>query len=187
MKNVLARLTKIKIRSKILLRLSIQKEEERVRKSSQIKRKLLRTKEFIRAKTVMFYIPLQGEVDTREMIKKAIKLGKKIAVPVCRKNRTIMLPALLSSHAKLKIGPYGVKEPAVQRCLSLKELDLVIVPGLAFDKKGNRLGRGKGYYDRFLSLLPDHARSIGLAFDFQILPSVTTLAHDVGVHKILYA
>ena len=135
----------------------------------------------------MFYIAMSGEVETKEMIQKAKKLGKIIAVPVCVKNRTSLRPALFVSHAHLRKGPYGVSEPAVNRFIDLKDLDLVITPGVAFDKKGNRLGSGKGYYDRFLSKIPKDTPSIGLAYSLQILPAVPTNSSDISVTKVLFA
>lgn len=180
-------LTKEQIRSKIFLKLNLQKEENRERKSRIIKEKLLRQKEFKKAKRVMFYIAFRGEVDTQEMIKEAKKLGKIVSVPICKKNRISIRPCILDDHARLKKGPYGVPEPVVQRFMCLEDLDLVVVPGVAFDKKGNRLGRGKGCYDRFLKKLPTQIPSIGLAFDFQILPFIPARTHDVKVNKVLFA
>ncbi|MEI6831204.1 MAG: 5-formyltetrahydrofolate cyclo-ligase [Candidatus Omnitrophota bacterium] len=180
-------LTKAQIRSKILLRLKIQEDEERNRKSKFILNKLLKNKAFRKAKIVMFYIAFGGEVNTTEMIREAQKIGKVICVPMCRKDKEIMQPAILENHAKLKLGPYGVWEPATENLIKPKDLNLVIVPGLAFDKKGNRLGRGKGYYDRFLSTLSNKTYSIGLAFDFQILPLVPTTTHDVSVKEIIFS
>jgi 5-formyltetrahydrofolate cyclo-ligase len=180
-------LTKKQIRSKILLRLKTQKEAERKRKSRIIKDKLFRTKEFIKAKRIMFYISFDGEVDTQEMIKEAQdNFGKTVVVPVCQKNRVIR-PAQLSPNFRLKKGPYGICEPLVKKFLALKDLDLVVVPGVAFDKQGNRLGRGKGYYDRFLKKLPVHTTSIGLAFAFQILPSLPVASRDVRLKQVLSA
>jgi 5-formyltetrahydrofolate cyclo-ligase len=178
-------LTKQTIRSKILLKLKTQKEENRDRKSQVIKNKLFRTKEFRKAKKVMFYIALKGEVNTKEMIEEAKKQGKTITVPVCCRDSYSLRPCILDDHAKLKLGPYGVHEPVEEKCLRLADLDLIIVPGLAFDKSGNRLGRGKGYYDRFLSKLPSDTQSVGLAFDFQILPFVPTTEHDVSVTRVI--
>jgi len=180
-------LTKEEIRSKILLRLKTQKEDTRRRKSRIIKKKLLKTKVFKEAKIIMFYIAFNGEVDTEEMIKEARLLNKIIAVPVCKKNRITIRPCVLDNNAPLKKGPYGVCEPAVKKSISLKNIDLVIVPGVAFDKKGNRLGRGKGCYDRFLNMLPTDTPSIGLAFDFQIIPSLPSQKHDVSVDKLIFA
>lgn len=180
-------LTKAQIRSKILLRLKTQEEEDRNRKSKSITGKLLRNKVFRNAKIVMLYIAFGGEVNTEELIREAQKIGKVICVPMCRKDKEIMQPAILEKHAKLKKGPYGVCEPIAENLVKSKDLDLVIVPGLAFDKKGNRLGRGKGYYDRFLGSLSDRVPSIGLAFDFQILPLVPTTSNDVGVKKVIFS
>jgi len=185
--NAEVRLTKQKIRSKILLKLKKQKEEDRSRKSFIIKEKLLKEPSFKKAKRVMFYIAFNGEVETQEMIKEAKKLGKIIAVPVCVKNRISLRPALFKSHAHLKKGPYGVSEPVVRGYIDLKDLDLVVTPGLAFDRKGNRLGRGKGYYDRFLKQIPKDTPSIGLAFRMQILPKVPITSSDVSVSKVLFA
>ena len=181
------KLTKAKIRSKILLKLLTQREEDRKQKSAAISRKLFRLREFKRAKTVMFYIAFRGEVDTTEMIKVAIKLGKKVTVPVCDTNNRLMGPCLLHEGAHLKNGPYGVKEPVNKICFRLNQLDLVLVPGVAFDRKGNRLGRGKGFYDRMLSKLACRIPAIGVAFDFQVLPCVPTCSHDVSVKKVLFA
>lgn len=136
---------------------------------------------------MMFYIAFGGEVDTGEMIREAKKIGKLICVPVCRKDKEIMQPAMLVDRAKLRKGPYGVWEPVAKTRVKPEDLDLIIVPGLAFDKKGNRLGRGKGYYDRFLGSLSDKIPSIGLAFDFQILPLIPTTVHDVSVRKIIFS
>ena len=180
-------LTKQEIRSKILLRLKTQKEDTRDRKSRIIKKKLLRTKVFRKAKIIMFYIAFDGEVNTEEMILEARKLNKIIAVPVCEKNRIAIRPCKLDNNASLKKGPYGVCEPAVKKSISLKNIDLVIVPGVAFDQKGNRLGRGKGCYDRFLKTLPKDTPSIGLAFGFQIIPSVPSHKHDVSVDRLIFA
>ena len=178
-------MTKQHIRSKILLELNTQKEENQDRKSKLIKKKLFRTKVFKRAKNVMFYIALKGEVDTEEMIKEAKREGKIVTVPVCKRGSATLSPCILDDHAKLKRGPYGVREPVEEVCIRPQDLDLVIVPGLAFDKLGNRIGRGKGYYDRFLAKLPQKTPSIGLAFKFQILPAVPALKHDVSVTKVI--
>lgn len=185
-KNKVKVLTKSQLRNKILLELQKQKEEDRNRKSRIIKEKLFRTFAFKKAKTVMFYIAFDGEVDTQDMIKKARILGKIIAVPVCRKNRQIM-PCILNDKTKLVRGLYGILEPAIKKPVNLEDIDLVIVPGVAFDKEGNRLGRGKGYYDRFLKKLPDRVNSIGLAFDSQILPSAPATPIDVSVDRVIFA
>jgi len=179
-------LTKKQIRSKISLRLKTQKEEDRKRKSSIIKEKLFRLSVFKRAKRVMFYISFDGEVNTQEMIKEAIKLGKIVAVPVSL-GMSLIRPCRLLQKSRLVKGLHGAREPAIKRFVKLEDLDLVIVPGVAFDKSGNRLGRGKGCYDYFLRKIPKRVPSIGLAFAFQILPFLPATNEDVSVKKILFA
>jgi 5-formyltetrahydrofolate cyclo-ligase len=182
-----AQLTKKMMRSTMLTILNNQKEEDRKRKSGKIKKKLLNLKSFQKAKTVMFYIALRGEVDTDEMIRAAIELGKIVTVPVCLADRVTIQPCMLGHATRFRLGPYGVREPVENHPVPPADLDAVIVPGVAFDKKGNRLGRGKGCYDRFLRTLPKEAVSIGVAFDFQVLPSVPTAEHDETVHKLIFA
>jgi 5-formyltetrahydrofolate cyclo-ligase len=180
------RLTKARFRTKIVAEFKNKKEEELFKKCRRIKSALFRNKLFKKAKTVMFYLSTAGEVDTTEMIKEALRSGKRVVVPVCGGNRKIV-PCVLSPNGKMQRGPYGILEPACKKPVALKELELVVVPGVAFDRGGKRLGRGKGYYDCFLARLPDNACSIGLAYDFQVLPSVPTAAHDVNVHKVIFA
>lgn len=171
----------------MLLELKKHKEEDRARKSQSIKRKLFRTSVFKKAKVVMFYLSFGGEVDTQEMIKAAQKLGKIVAVPICAGNRRVIRPCRLTDKSKLKKGPYGICEPAVKNLIKIKDLDLVIVPGLAFDKEGNRLGRGRGCYDYFLKKLSKDIPTIGLAFDFQILPTLPTTKTDTKVTEAIFS
>ncbi len=180
-------LTKQKIRSKMLYQLKKHKEEDRKRKSRIIGKKLFRTLIFEKAKIVMFYLSFDGEVETEEMIIAAKKLGKIVAVPVCVHNRIIIRACLLEHKAKLEKGPYGICVPAVKNFINQQDLDLIIVPGLAFDKEGHRLGRGRGCYDRFLATLTGNKNSIGLAFDFQILPSVPVTKTDIQVSQVIFA
>lgn len=179
-------LTKDQIRTTISLKLQTQNKQYREKKSALIMRKLFAAREFKQAKIVMFYVSLANEVNTEEMIKQALMLGKMVVVPVCAAGSDLCACAL-QPKARLLKGPYGIKEPAEKKPLDPAAIDLVIVPGLAFTRSGKRLGRGKGYYDRFLKRLSDHAATIGLAFDFQILPSLPTTPLDVDVHRVLYA
>ncbi|MCM8782956.1 MAG: 5-formyltetrahydrofolate cyclo-ligase [Candidatus Omnitrophica bacterium] len=180
-------LTKRKLRSKILSILKKQKEEVRREKSRIIKRKLFNLDVFKKAKRILFYMSFDGEVETKEMIKEAIKKGKTVAVPVCKPKDREIIPCKIGPRTIFRKGPYGIKEPCKKIPLNLWDLDLVIVPGLAFDKQGNRLGRGKGYYDLFLKRLPRKTISIGLAFRFQMVSYLPHLPHDVKVDKVLFA
>lgn len=179
-------LTKQKIRSKMLLKLKNQKEADRERKSRLIQCKLFKDPIFKKAKKIMFYLSFDGEVNTKEMIKGVKKLGKTIAVPFSE-GGNIIAPCLLGRRLLKHKGFYGVSEPAIKRPINLEDLDAVIVPGLAFDTKGNRLGRGKGCYDHFLEHLPKDTPSLGLAFDFQILSFIPTNQRDRRVTKVIFA
>ncbi|MDD5255262.1 MAG: 5-formyltetrahydrofolate cyclo-ligase [Candidatus Omnitrophica bacterium] len=181
-----ARLTKQQIRSKILLKLKTQKEESRERKSRVIKNKLFRSAVFRKAKKIMFYIAFGGEVNTAEMIAGARKLGKMIAVPLTKRGGGLR-PVRWEPGARVVKGPYGVAEPVMRMPVNIRDIDIVIVPGIAFDKKGNRLSRGKGCYDRFLKELLPKALAIGLAYNFQVLPFVHTVRHDMRVNRLIYA
>ena len=180
--------TKKGLRTRILIKLRKHREEERLRKSSIIRKKFFRTREFKRAKTVLFYASFDGEVDTFEMIKQAKKLGKKIGLPRILRGARRIVPVLLENIGELEAGTYGIKNPPpAARRISLEDIDMVVVPGVAFDKHKNRLGRGAGYYDRFLKKLPSGVPTIGLAFDFQIVDCLPkTEAHDVPVTHLIH-
>lgn len=178
------------LRKSMLEKLKKQREELRIKRSLSIKDKLFRLKVFKEAKTIMFYLALKTEVQTRIMIEEALKLGKKIAVPACDIKAKKIKPCLLRNleNRLMKKGAYGISEPFVPRPIDPARIDLFIVPGLVFDLSGNRVGRGLGYYDRFLSRLPESAHKIGLAFKFQVLKHLPfCLPHDIRMDKVLFA
>lgn len=180
-------LTKDQIRSKILEKLRTQKEAIRKRKSKLIKEKLFKTSFFNQAKIVMFYLSYDGEVNTKEMIREALRQGKIVTVPVCNRKKNTIDPCKINATTKFKKGAYGILEPISKCRISPQKIDLAIVPGVAFDRRGKRLGRGKGYYDRFLKLLPKTTERIGLAFRFQILPSLPVKPHDISLGRTIFA
>ncbi len=182
-----AELTKSKLRSKILTVLRKQKEEDRQNKSKKIKKKLFSLVEFKKAKRVMFYIAQDAEVETKEMIQDAQRQGKIVAVPVCERNKKKIIPCKIGLKEKFKKGSYGIKEPLIKRPLAIKDIDLVIVPGVAYDLRGHRLGRGGGYYDSLLRTLPAKTISIGLAFEVQISTHLPVTKNDVAVDEVLFA
>jgi 5-formyltetrahydrofolate cyclo-ligase len=145
--------------------------------------------EFQKAETILFYASFDGEVETFEMMTQAQKLGKTIRLPRIADNGEEMISIPVASlAADLEMGPYGIKQPKMDNMDTLNNdcLDLVIVPGVAFDKKNNRLGRGGGFYDKFLETLPTHIPTIGLAFDFQVVDTLSFLEeHDVPVSYVL--
>jgi 5-formyltetrahydrofolate cyclo-ligase len=182
---------KRQIRQQLLSRLNAHKEGERQRKSASIARQLFSLKEYIKAKTVLFYLSFDGEVDTHAMIAQTIAQGKNVAVPHVRRETREIVPSLLKDPAvELTRGPHGTQHPKEEfiRPVPMASLGLVVVPGLAFDEAGNRLGRGLGYYDRFLERLPQDIPTVGLAFGFQRLRNFPPLEpHDITVTKTLFA
>lgn len=178
------------IRKGILARGAKLSKAERRRRSSQISAKLILSPEFHKAKTIMFYVSKDDEVDTSKMIKASLRMGKEVLVPVTfRRERKLIPSRLINYDRDLAPGPYGIDQPKAGciRPVSPDQIDLVIVPGVAFDRFGNRLGRGAGYYDRFLLEVPKRTPKIGLAFDFQVLPSLPKSCHDLPVDKVLSA
>ncbi|MFC1704208.1 5-formyltetrahydrofolate cyclo-ligase [Candidatus Omnitrophota bacterium] len=185
------RTKKTELRRSILTTLKSQKEVHRTRKSKVIQEKLFSCLEFKNAKTILFYASFNGEVDTIPMIRKAKHIGKKIALPVIQERTRTIIPSLVTRwRGALARNSYGIPEPKKEYLhpISKKDIDLVIVPGVAFDTKGNRLGRGKGYYDAFLKSLPRHIPTISLAFHCQIVPRLPhRQGFDIPVDKVVYA
>ncbi len=181
--------TKQEMRRHILDLIKSQKEEVALVKNRSIFEKFLALPVFVRARTILFYVSCKGEVDTFAMMDKAIELGKKVAVPLVVKEEKKIISVVIASTKELKTGTYGIPEPCKDNSrgeLPLQEIDLVVVPGLAFDRLGNRLGRGAGYYDRLISKLPLNTPTVGLAYDFQIVGAVPSLeAHDKPVAVVL--
>jgi 5-formyltetrahydrofolate cyclo-ligase len=178
---------KFKLRQKILRRLKRQSNKTRRKKSRLIQKRLFRQAAFQKAKVVLFYFAKQEEVQTDLIIKDALKLGKKIAVPVVKVDERKMVACLLKNPLNVCLGPYGIREPLGKSELALKKIDLVVAPGLAFDRKGKRLGRGKGYYDKFLKNLPKKIPVFGLAYACQIVKSLPSAIHDQPVSKVITA
>lgn len=172
------------IRKKLIEeRKKITKEENRD-KSKKIKEKLFGLKEYDDAKSILFYVSYNGEVFTHEIIKEALK-DKKVVVPISNKEERSLILSELSSFDDLKGSSYGILEPK-KECIkevNINEIDLIIVPGVAFDLKGNRIGHGKGYYDRLLK--NTNAPIIALAFEFQIIKNIPIEEHDKSVDIII--
>jgi len=159
-------------------------KEENRKKSKEIKEKLFSLAEFKYAETVLFYISYDGEVFTHDMILESF-YNKNIIVPVSNTEDCSLTLSHLKSWEELSIGSYGILEPRIEkiRKTNIEDIDLIIVPGVAFDKKGNRMGHGKGYYDRLLE--QTETTIIGLCFEFQIVEKTPTKSHDKAVDFII--
>lgn len=146
--------------------------------------------EYAAAKTVLYYVDVRSEVRTRHALPAALTHGKKIVVPWCNAQGELEL-FHLENMDELAIGMYKILEPKLElrtlpaKQVDVKALDLVMVPGVAFDRRGARMGHGKGYYDKLL----EHARPdtplVALAFECQLFPEIPTQAHDVYMDKII--
>lgn len=167
------------------IRSNMDKNEHR-EKSKIIVEKLMKSKFYKESDTIMIYVSFRREIDTHEFIKKAIKDGKTILVPITIDKGKQLKPSHLKDFDELEIGFYNILTPKEEfvRYVDPKDIDLVIVPGLGFDKEGYRVGFGGGYYDRFLSNL-DSAIKLSIAFDFQILDRVPREDFDIPVDYIL--
>lgn len=147
------------------------------RQSELASKRLIELIQFKEANTILAYMAMKRECDPRLIVEKANELGIAVAFPLCIEGNRIKICVPFGPDC-FNIGAYGIIEPDENRSaiLSPNDLDLIIVPGLAFDNKCNRLGRGAGYYDRLLC--ESRAYKVGLAFDCQLLPEVSTEAHD---------
>ncbi|MBX3727569.1 MAG: 5-formyltetrahydrofolate cyclo-ligase [Candidatus Sumerlaeia bacterium] len=126
------------------------------------------------ARTVLATLPAGSEIDTRPFCQAWLDRGGRLALPRVEPDGTTLSAWLVPGLEAIAPGFRGCPEPDVDKCksLSAKELDAVLVPGLAFDRQGNRLGQGGGHFDRFLAGLPADRPVIGLAYDFQVVERV---------------
>ena len=131
----------------------------------------------------MLYHSLPDEVDTHTIVDSLLMNGKTILLPRVTGEGTMELHRY-NSPKDMEIGAYGIMEPTGPLFTDYADIDLAIVPGVAFDHDGNRMGRGKGYYDRFLPLIPDTYK-IGVCFPFQMITSIPAEEHDIRMDEII--
>lgn len=162
------------------------KIENKEAKSIKITNKLIESKEFKCAKVVALYKSIKSEVDTAKLIENALKLGKIVVLPKVF-NSSLNFYKINSVDEKLVKSKFGIKEPEANSTnfIDKNKIDLIIVPGLAFDKENNRLGFGKGYYDRYLNSFK--GTSIGICFSEQLLEKnlIPTNENDVKVKMVI--
>lgn len=178
------------LREKTLRCLRQQSESSRQKKSLIIGRRLFRIRLYRQAKRLLCYVAIDGEVQTRRILEKSISDGKEVFVPVVTdRTRRHMVVAQVKDLEKdlAHRGHYGIAHPLrlSSREIPLSALDLAILPGVAFDRQGNRLGRGGGYFDRFLSRVPLSVPRVGLAFRFQVVAKLPREAHDQPVDRVV--
>lgn len=179
---------KKELRREILAQLLSLTKDEIKRRSSDVEKNLSKLPIYRDSEVIMVYYPLRGEVDILEMIRKDLK-NKRFCFPVMdleAKDLTIFEVKDLE-HDFIP-GPYSVKEPDPKQTkeVDAREIDVLIVPGLAYDRQRNRLGRGAGFYDRFIKKLKPSTKKIGLAFELQILDNLPIhLIHDQKVDVVI--
>ena len=180
---------KEKIRQQIREKLSAQSPQARANKSKLICQKLKELAPFKKAQVILFYLSAEQEVETLDLVRELLREKRKIAVPAADQVSRVLKPYFIRDLEKdVQRGTFGILEPKVDQSelVQISDIDLVIVPGLAFDQSNYRLGRGKGYYDRFLAKLPLNVPAFGLAFDFQIVPKLPVTELDVKLTRVIH-
>ena len=149
--------------------------------------RLIRSVAFARASRVMLYMPMRSEVDVISVALEAFRLGKSVCVPRVDDSRKNMNAVDITSFDDESMGSdsLGVRAPKVGQEIPHEEIDLVIVPGVAFDMHGFRLGRGGGYYDRYLARFSRGTATIGVCFDIQFVEEIPTEPTDIAVHAVV--
>jgi 5-formyltetrahydrofolate cyclo-ligase len=162
-------------------------KKQRRRTSQQAEYRLTQYLEKINAKCVLFYASMEDEPSTDDILDKWIGDPDKTLVltRVCNKTKQLD-PYIVTSWDDLEMGRFRIRMPK-KTCqqVDLVQLDAIVVPGRAFDEKKNRLGRGFGFYDRFLSVIPCKVRRIGLAFEFQVVDPLPVEKHDMGMDVVI--
>jgi 5-formyltetrahydrofolate cyclo-ligase len=177
---------KQEIRKRVLALRDALTPEEIAAKSGSIVRRLTALPDLRESSTLMVFLSFGSEVRTDGLLRWGWEAGKRIVVPLCRPEDRGLTPCLLGSFAELEIGRYGIREPKGEmiRPVPREEIDAILVPAVAFDRRGHRVGYGGGYYDRFLTGVPRAVR-IGAAYSCQIVERVPEDPHDLPIHRIV--
>ena len=157
-------------------------KDEISEKSNKIKNNLFNLDSYKKSKAIMFFVSFNSEVNTHEMIKEALK-SKIVVVPKVFSHE-IEPSVIIDFDNLIPSGKFGILEPIEAMKIAYKNIDLVLVPGIVFDKEGHRIGYGFGYYDKFLKKMPK-AIKIGLAFDFQLIDKIPREMHDMPVDMVV--
>ena len=155
--------------------------------SVEISNNVIRLSCIAEARTISTYLHAGSEVRTNQIVEWAWSQGKRVIVPVTIKAQKQLIFSELRSPLELENGTFGIPEPKPQfrRLVSLEEADIALVPGIAWDTKGYRIGYGGGYYDRRLNSVRKHMNTIGLGFELQILPDLPRTRYDRHVDKLV--
>jgi len=179
---------KIQIREDIAEIISALAEGDIAKKVRAIEDRLFEFANFLEAKIVLLYVGGDDEVQTRNIIKRAYRYNKIVVLPAFDPKTFEMELMKVDKFAQeLKPGPRGVLEPNAGRCkiVPIDRIDIAIIPGIAFDEKGGRIGTGRGYYDRLIPNLAVTTRKVALTLEEQIIPQVPMESHDKHVDIII--
>lgn len=176
---------KVQLRAQALQKRRALTPEERTIKSAQLWERVYENKAYREAQRLFVFLSMADEVQTDDFITKALQEGKEISVPLIT-GKGLMQPVRLRTLADVEVGAYGIRTLRADRqeILPPAQLDVILVPGAAFTSRGERLGMGGGYYDRFMAQEAPQAKRIAVAFQCQIFSQVPTEAHDVPVQEI---
>ena len=175
---------KKELRRNIRERKRAMTEVEIVSRSEKLGVLFAQSEAYKAAKTIYGYLPYNQEVRTVPMLEQALRDGKRVAVPKVYGDEMKFL--YLDDLTKVSKGYAGIPEPIADGPVADDETALVLMPGLAFDPQGHRIGYGGGFYDKFLAAEPNHP-TLALCYEFQMLPKLDTEEHDIPVDTILWA
>jgi len=156
-------------------------KKERSGKSAAIMEQLFDFANFLESRIILFYMSNKSEVDTEAMVRKALEIEKIVALPLIDRGKQEIVPFKVDNLEKdVRPGYRGIREPIPQRCkqVPVKHVNLAIIPGIAFDERGGRIGYGTGFYDRFIPRLDITTRKVALSFECQIVPQIPMEPHD---------
>ncbi|MHC4740934.1 MAG: 5-formyltetrahydrofolate cyclo-ligase [Planctomycetota bacterium] len=177
---------KAQLRTKFRTDLLAMQPKQREAKSRLACEKLVATDQFQDASTVMLFLSLPHEIDTSEAILAAWQSDKTVAVPKVSWEQRHMIPVQINSlETGFSTDARGLRNPSAGVPVPFGDIDLVVTPGLAFDVRGNRLGRGGGYYDRFLAHDQIKACKCGFAYAEQVIDSIPATDQDQPMHMLI--
>ncbi len=173
---------KKEIRKQVLAERDSLSQEQRTFKSREIEKRLLSLPEFKTSRTVLFFAAFKSEVETAPMIRQALISGKRVILPKVA-GRELSLFEIKDFDKDVSLGSWNIPEPRETMPAQVTDVDLVVVPGAAFDEQGNRIGYGAGFYDKLLASF--RGSTVAIAYEVQIVHSVPIDSHDVPVQKIV--
>lgn len=180
--------TKYEIRKNVLNKRNNMLQQEVINNSNIIINKLTNLNEYKNSKVVFIYMSFGNEVVTSELIKRMLTENKRVVIPYTDTKNTVLIPSEVKSlEDDLVLNKFGYYEPEFEKIklVEPEEFDLIVTPGVAFDKQLNRVGYGKGYYDRILLRKRKDAKAVAVAFEFQVLDEVPAESHDIKMDMII--